>query len=64
MEHRATGINPETKTVKTIIKSGMTHMLKYGRLIIRTGVVPVRPSLILIFMHNFIYCLKIWKVLV
>jgi NADPH-dependent 2,4-dienoyl-CoA reductase/sulfur reductase-like enzyme len=45
MEHRATGIDPEVKTVTTINRSGLTRMLKFDKLIIGTGAVPARPSL-------------------
>lgn len=43
MEHRATDIDPEAKTVATVNKSGLTRMLKYDRLIIGTGAVSTRP---------------------
>jgi NADPH-dependent 2,4-dienoyl-CoA reductase/sulfur reductase-like enzyme len=36
LEHSATGIDTEAKTVTTINKSGLTRMLKYDKLIIGT----------------------------
>lgn len=45
LEHRATGIDPETKTVATVNKGGLTRILKYDKLIIGTGAVSARPSL-------------------
>ncbi len=45
LEHRATGVDPEAKTVATIDKGGMTRMLKYDKLIVATGAVSARPPL-------------------
>lgn len=45
VDHRATGIDPEAKTVTAIDRSGLARMLRYDKLIIATGAVPARPSL-------------------
>lgn len=45
LEHRATGIDPDAKTVKVVNKSGRIRTFKYDKLIIATGAVSARPPL-------------------
>jgi len=45
METKATGIDPEVKTVTAINKHGQSRLLKYDKLIIGTGAFSTRPTL-------------------
>jgi NADPH-dependent 2,4-dienoyl-CoA reductase/sulfur reductase-like enzyme len=45
LDHRATEIDPQRKTVAVFERSGRSHVLDYDKLVVATGAVSVRPSI-------------------